>query len=83
MEIWIRPSGNPGTSRPTGSESGKDSELDGELGTLSASDVSAFENIVLFVLGFFDHQKNLRLFYTNIGPQCLDCCHCPNLSLIS
>lgn len=45
MEIWIRPSGNPGTSRPTGSESGKDSEQDGELGTLSASDVSAYENI--------------------------------------
>lgn len=43
MEIWIRPSGNPGTSRPTGSESGKDSEQDGELGTLSASDVSAYE----------------------------------------
>lgn len=45
VEIWIRPSGNPGTSRPKGSESGKDSEQDGELGTLSASDVSAYENI--------------------------------------
>lgn len=83
MEIWIRPSGNLGTSRPTGSESGKDSEQDGELGTLSASDVSAFENIVLFVLGCFDHKKNLKLSYTSIGLQCLDCCHCPNLSLIS
>ncbi len=45
MEIWIRPTGQPGTSRPTGSESGKDSEQDGELGTLSASDVSAYENM--------------------------------------
>lgn len=45
VEIWIRPTGQPGTSRPTGSESGKDSEQDGELGTLSASDVSAYENM--------------------------------------
>lgn len=45
VEIWIRPTGHPGTSRPTGSESGKDSEQDGELGTLSPSDVSAFLNI--------------------------------------
>lgn len=45
VEIWIRPTGHPGTSRPTGSESGKDSEQDGELGTLSASDVSAYENM--------------------------------------
>lgn len=40
VEIWIRPSGHPGVSRTAGSESGKDSEQDGELGTLSASDVS-------------------------------------------
>lgn len=45
VEIWIRPTGHPGTSRLTGSESGKDSEQDGELGTLSPSDVSAYVKI--------------------------------------
>ncbi len=45
MEIWIRPTGHPGTSRPKGNESGKDSEQDGELGTLSPSDVSTYENL--------------------------------------
>ena len=43
VEIWIRPSGptaNPSSHRG-GSESSRDSEQDGELGSLSASDVSA------------------------------------------
>lgn len=41
MEIWIRPSGQaatPSTQRG-GSESSRDSEQDGELGSLSTSDV--------------------------------------------
>ncbi|TRZ04374.1 hypothetical protein DNTS_022913 [Danionella cerebrum] len=40
VEVWIRPSGVTSTTRPTGSESGKDSEQDGELGALSASDLN-------------------------------------------
>lgn len=41
MEIWIRPSGQAATpsSQRGGSESSRDSEQDGELGSLSASDV--------------------------------------------
>ena len=44
MEIWIRPSGQAATpsSQRGGSESSRDSEQDGELGSLSASDVSSF-----------------------------------------
>lgn len=49
VEIWIRPTGHPGVSRTAGSESGKDSEQDGELGTLSASDVSAQKTFFLFL----------------------------------
>lgn len=42
VEIWIRPSGQAATpsSQRGGSESSRDSEQDGELGSLSASDVS-------------------------------------------
>ncbi|XP_067288844.1 telomerase-binding protein EST1A isoform X1 [Pseudorasbora parva] len=59
VEIWIRPSGNPGTSHPTGSESGKDSEQDGELGTLSASDLNK-----RFILSFlYAHGK----LFTKVG----------------
>ncbi|XP_051763855.1 telomerase-binding protein EST1A [Ctenopharyngodon idella] len=59
VEIWIRPSGNPGTSRPTGSESGKDSEQDGELGTLSASDLNK-----RFILSFLHTHGKL---FTKVG----------------
>lgn len=43
VEIWIRPSGQATTtsSHRGGSESSRDSEQDGELCTLSASDVRA------------------------------------------
>ncbi|KAJ8267221.1 hypothetical protein GJAV_G00139960 [Gymnothorax javanicus] len=40
VEIWIRPSGPTGATPRTGSESGRDSEQDGELGALSASDLN-------------------------------------------
>ncbi|XP_064207474.1 telomerase-binding protein EST1A isoform X2 [Anguilla rostrata] len=40
VEIWIRPSGPTGNASRTGSESGRDSEQDGELGALSASDLN-------------------------------------------
>lgn len=48
MEIWIRPSGQAATpsSQRGGSESSRDSEQDGELGSLSASDVSSFAHSV-------------------------------------
>ncbi len=41
VEIWIRPSGQAAapSSQRGGSESSRDSEQDGELGSLSASDV--------------------------------------------
>lgn len=41
VEIWVRPSGHVATlsSQRGGSESSRDSEQDGELGSLSASDV--------------------------------------------
>lgn len=41
MEIWIRTTGQAATtsSQRGGSESSRDSEQDGELGSLSASDV--------------------------------------------
>ncbi|XP_057176862.1 telomerase-binding protein EST1A [Triplophysa rosa] len=59
VEIWIRPSGHPGVSRTAGSESGKDSEQDGELGTLSASDLNK-----KFILSFlYAHGK----LFTKVG----------------
>lgn len=44
MEIWIRPSGQAAnsSSQRGGSESSRDSEQDGELGSLSASDVRSY-----------------------------------------
>lgn len=41
VEIWVRPSGHVATlsSQRGGSESSRDSEQDGELGSLSATDV--------------------------------------------
>lgn len=41
MEIWIRPNGQTATpfNKRGGSESSRDSEQDGELGSLSATDV--------------------------------------------
>uniref|UniRef100_A0A671S5R5 Telomerase-binding protein EST1A n=1 Tax=Sinocyclocheilus anshuiensis TaxID=1608454 RepID=A0A671S5R5_9TELE len=59
VEIWIRPTGHPGTSRPTGSESGKDSEQDGELGTLSPSDLNK-----RFILSFLHTHGKL---FTKVG----------------
>nr|XP_055063990.1 telomerase-binding protein EST1A [Misgurnus anguillicaudatus] len=59
VEIWIRPSGQPGTSRTGGSESGKDSEQDGELGTLSASDLNK-----QFILSFLHAHGKL---FTKVG----------------
>uniref|UniRef100_A0A8C1QDE2 Nonsense-mediated mRNA decay factor n=1 Tax=Cyprinus carpio TaxID=7962 RepID=A0A8C1QDE2_CYPCA len=59
VEIWIRPTGHPGTSRPTGSESGKDSEQDGELGTLSPSDLNK-----RFILSFLHAHGKL---FTKVG----------------
>lgn len=72
MEIWIRPTGHPGTSRPTGSESGKDSEQDGELVTLSPSDVSAYENM----LNLFEvilHQYGMEIFRLLLKLKCHHC----------
>ncbi|XP_056322264.1 telomerase-binding protein EST1A [Danio aesculapii] len=59
VEIWIRPSEVSGTSRPTGSESGKDSEQDGELGALSASDLNK-----RFILSFLHTHGKL---FTKVG----------------
>uniref|UniRef100_A0A8C2FX83 Telomerase-binding protein EST1A n=1 Tax=Cyprinus carpio TaxID=7962 RepID=A0A8C2FX83_CYPCA len=59
VEIWIRPTGHPGTSRLTGSESGKDSEQDGELGTLSPSDLNK-----RFILSFLHTHGKL---FTKVG----------------
>lgn len=51
VEIWIRPSGQAATpsSQRGGSESSRDSEQDGELGSLSASDVSSFAHSVSLI----------------------------------
>ncbi|XP_034054516.1 LOW QUALITY PROTEIN: telomerase-binding protein EST1A [Gymnodraco acuticeps] len=47
VEIWIRPSGQAATpsSQRGGSESSRDSEQDGELGSLSASDLNKRVNL--------------------------------------
>ncbi|XP_051973201.1 telomerase-binding protein EST1A-like isoform X1 [Xyrauchen texanus] len=59
VEIWICSSGHPGTSRTTGSESGKDSEQDAELGNLSASDLNK-----RFILSFLHSHGKL---FTKVG----------------
>ncbi|XP_026783660.2 telomerase-binding protein EST1A isoform X1 [Pangasianodon hypophthalmus] len=60
VEIWIRPSGHPGVaSRIEGSESGKDSEQDGGLRALSASDLNK-----RFVLSFLHTHGKL---FTKVG----------------
>lgn len=52
MEIWIRPSGPVAapSSQRGGSESSRDSEQDGELVSLSASEVSPSVSSSLFLL---------------------------------
>ncbi|XP_026075847.1 telomerase-binding protein EST1A-like isoform X1 [Carassius auratus] len=59
VEVWIRPTVHLGTSRPTGSESGKDSEQDGELGALSPSDLNK-----RFILSFLHTHGKL---FTKVG----------------
>ncbi|XP_061104206.1 telomerase-binding protein EST1A [Conger conger] len=59
VEIWIRPSGPSGTASRTGSESGRDSEQDGELGALSASDLNK-----RFILSFLHAHGKL---FTKVG----------------
>ncbi|XP_030648686.1 telomerase-binding protein EST1A [Chanos chanos] len=60
VEIWVRPSTRAAApSRTAGSESGKDSELDGELGTLSASDLNK-----RFILSFLHAHGKL---FTKVG----------------
>ncbi|XP_049448035.1 telomerase-binding protein EST1A [Epinephelus fuscoguttatus] len=61
VEIWIRPSGQatiPSTQRG-GSESSRDSEQDGELGSLSASDLNK-----RFILSFLHAHGKL---FTKVG----------------
>ncbi|XP_070773681.1 telomerase-binding protein EST1A [Enoplosus armatus] len=61
VEIWIRPSGqaaNPSSQRG-GSESSRDSEQDGELGSLSASDLNK-----RFILSFLHAHGKL---FTKVG----------------
>lgn len=55
MEIWVRPSGQVATpsSQRGGSESSRDSEQDGELGSLSASEVSPVTSSGCFILSQF------------------------------
>lgn len=54
MEIWIRPSGPVAapSSQRGGSESSRDSEQDGELVSLSASEVSPSVSSGTFVFKF-------------------------------
>ncbi|KAJ8347673.1 hypothetical protein SKAU_G00262620 [Synaphobranchus kaupii] len=59
VEIWIRPSGPTGSTSRTGSESGRDSEQDGELGALSASDLNK-----RFILSFLHAHGKL---FTKVG----------------
>lgn len=51
VEIWIRPSGQAASSSSQrgGSESSRDSEQDGELGSLSASDVRCLSLFYLLI----------------------------------
>ncbi|XP_070700381.1 telomerase-binding protein EST1A isoform X2 [Pempheris klunzingeri] len=61
VEIWIRPSGQAATpsSQRGGSESSRDSEQDGELGSLSASDLNK-----RFILSFLHAHGKL---FTKVG----------------
>ncbi|XP_074528127.1 telomerase-binding protein EST1A [Halichoeres trimaculatus] len=61
VEIWIRPSGQASTlsSQRGGSESSRDSEQDGELGSLSASDLNK-----RFILSFLHAHGKL---FTKVG----------------
>lgn len=61
VEIWIRPSGQAATSSSQrgGSESSRDSEQDGELGNLSASDLNK-----RFILSFLHAHGKL---FTKVG----------------
>lgn len=60
VEIWVRPSGQASTpSHRGGSESSRDSEQDGELGTLSASDLNK-----RFILSFLHAHGKL---FTKVG----------------
>lgn len=58
VEIWIRPTGQTFTQRG-GSESSRDSEQDGELGTLSTSDLNR-----RFILSFLHAHGKL---FTKVG----------------
>ncbi|XP_008292448.1 telomerase-binding protein EST1A isoform X2 [Stegastes partitus] len=61
VEIWVRPSGQATTpsSQRGGSESSRDSEQDGELGSLSASDLNK-----RFILSFLHAHGKL---FTKVG----------------
>lgn len=61
VEIWIRPSGQAATpaSQRGGSESSRDSEQDGELGSLSAADLNK-----RFILSFLHAHGKL---FTKVG----------------
>ncbi|AWO99831.1 EST1 DNA bind multi-domain protein [Scophthalmus maximus] len=61
VEIWIRPSGQAATpsAQRGGSESSRDSEQDGELGSLSASDLNK-----RFILSFLHAHGKL---FTKVG----------------
>uniref|UniRef100_UPI0037E96E61 telomerase-binding protein EST1A isoform X2 n=1 Tax=Semicossyphus pulcher TaxID=241346 RepID=UPI0037E96E61 len=61
VEIWVRPSGQASTtsSQRGGSESSRDSEQDGELGSLSASDLNK-----RFILSFLHAHGKL---FTKVG----------------
>ncbi|XP_071362493.1 telomerase-binding protein EST1A isoform X2 [Trachinotus anak] len=61
VEVWIRPSGQAATpsSQRGGSESSRDSEQDGELGSLSASDLNK-----RFILSFLHAHGKL---FTKVG----------------
>uniref|UniRef100_A0A671TYK6 Telomerase-binding protein EST1A n=1 Tax=Sparus aurata TaxID=8175 RepID=A0A671TYK6_SPAAU len=63
VEIWIRPSGQAATpsSQRGGSESSRDSEQDGELGSLSASDLNK-----RFILSFLHAHGKLFTKWNNL-----------------
>ncbi|XP_072301913.1 telomerase-binding protein EST1A [Eucyclogobius newberryi] len=60
VELWIRPTGQtPGSSHRWGSESSRDSEQDGDLGTVSTSDLNK-----RFILSFLHAHGKL---FTKVG----------------
>lgn len=65
MEIWIRPSGQAATpsSQRGGSESSRDSEQDGELSSLSASDV---RSLSFFLSHALTHKHTYKVPYVII-----------------